>query len=456
MNVIVIVADSLRFDCVGCCGNEWIETPNIDALANESVLFENAYVEGMPTLPCRTAMFTGRYTFPFRAWQPIEPKDVLLSEMLWDQGYRTAFITDTYHMLKPGMGYARGFEYVEFIRGQEGDPYVLDPSVKIDLSRYLPVVEPDKKWTQQLDQYLRNRAHWTSEEDHFVAQVMKASMQYLDRMLQRQNDRIFLWIDSFDPHEPWDPPEECWRKYDPDYEGLELIMPVPGPTQGVLSDEQVNHVKMLYAGLVTLVDKWVGIFVDYLRNRGLLDNTLLMFTTDHGEPFGERGVIRKAMLWPYEELSHIPWIVRHPEGLGRGERSKAFIETCDMMPTILDLLGIDPGGTDSEYTRKADAMTGKSFMPIIRGDEEKIRDYGYSCARNQMWSIRDEEWTCMFWPHHPNDGSTVLDRPVRKVRELELYHRPSDPEERNNLARQEPERARAMELEMRRFVAQLH
>ena len=76
----------------------------VDALAAESLQFDNAYVEGMPTLPCRTAFFTGRFTFPFRSWGPLLPADVLLSELLRDQGYRTAWVTDTYHMLKPGSG----------------------------------------------------------------------------------------------------------------------------------------------------------------------------------------------------------------------------------------------------------------------------------------------------------------------------------------------------------------
>jgi len=452
MNVIVIVADSLRYDHVGCCGNTWIETPRLDALAKESMLFDNAYVEGMPTLPCRTAFFTGRFTFPFRGWEPIRPDDVLLAEMLWDQGYRTALVTDTYHMLKPGMGYGRGFEHVEFIRGQEGDPYVLDETLEIDLNRYELDPDPNLKWTQHLIQYLRNRHHWTSEDDHFVAQVMKASMRWLDTTLEQQRDKLFLWIDSFDPHEPWDPPEEYWRQYDPDYKGPDLIMPRVGKTEGYLEPHHVHHVRALYAGLVTLVDKWIGLFLDYLRDKGLLDNTLVVFTTDHGEPLGERGFIRKGCLWPYEELSHIPLIVRHPEGVGAGQRTNAFVHTCDLMPTLLDFLGTDPTNV-SEYQRPANAMHGRSFLPVIRGDVKTQWPYGLSCARNQMWSIRDHEYTCMFWANDANDGTVFTEFPVRKVHELELYHRPSDPEEKRNLAVEQADRAREMELTARRLAA---
>lgn len=454
MNVIVIVADSLRYDHLGCCGNEWIATPRLDEFARQSLLFENAYVEGMPTLPCRTAFFTGRFTFPFRGWEPLRPEDVLLAEMLWDQGYRTALITDTYHMLKPGMGFARGFEHVEFIRGQEGDPYVVDDDREIDLERYEIDPDPTLKWTRHLVQYLRNRRDWKSEEDHFAPRVMQAAMAYLDRILARQRDKLFLWIDCFDPHEPWDPPEADWRRYDPDYDGPELIMPRVGKTAGYLEERHVRHVRALYAGLVTLVDRWTGYLLDYLRDSGLLDDTLVVFTTDHGEPLGERGYIRKGCLWPYEELSHIPLLVRHPQGLGAGRRSRAFVHTCDLMPTLLEVLGVDPTNV-SEYQRPAAAMHGRSFLPVIQGREETRWPFGISCARNQMWSLRDHEYTCMFWANQPNDGTTFVDLPVRKARELELYHRPTDPGETHNLAAEQPDRARTLELELRRFAARL-
>ena len=122
MNVIVILADSLRVDHLGCYGNKWIKTPNLDRFAKEATVFERAYSEGLPTLPTRTAMFTGRYTFPFRGWQPLQPNDLPIAEILWSQGYKSALITDVYHMHKPGMAYERGFDFVQFIRGQEGDP----------------------------------------------------------------------------------------------------------------------------------------------------------------------------------------------------------------------------------------------------------------------------------------------------------------------------------------------
>jgi len=103
MNIIVIMLDSLRRDHLGCYGNDWIETPNIDRLATESIVFENAYPEGLPTIPVRTELFTGQCTLPFRPWQPLAKEDVTAAELLSACGYTSALITDTYHLFKPGM-----------------------------------------------------------------------------------------------------------------------------------------------------------------------------------------------------------------------------------------------------------------------------------------------------------------------------------------------------------------
>ena len=100
MNVIVIVADTWGFDYLGCYGNTWIATPNIDQLARDSIVFENAYAEGCPTVPTRRALLTGRYTLPFRGWGPLLPEDRTLADILWAKSIRTALITDTSPMHK--------------------------------------------------------------------------------------------------------------------------------------------------------------------------------------------------------------------------------------------------------------------------------------------------------------------------------------------------------------------
>jgi arylsulfatase A-like enzyme len=135
MNVIVIVMDSLRVDHVGCYGSN-VQTPNIDRVAAEGTLLEQAFAESLPTLPARTTMWTGRVGFPFRPWQPFELGDLLLAEVLWDKGYTSAVVTDVYHMHKPAYNCGRGFDTTVFVRGQEYDPWIVDERIPVNFARH--------------------------------------------------------------------------------------------------------------------------------------------------------------------------------------------------------------------------------------------------------------------------------------------------------------------------------
>ncbi len=431
MNVIVIVLDSLRADHVGAYGGT-VQTPHMDRLAAESALFENAYAENLPTFPCRTAWWTGQFLFPSRGWTPLKESDRTLAEALYSQGMRSALISDTYHFHKPAYNPGRGFDTVEFIRGQEYDPWVVTP-VAVDLDRFhrLRGDASDDRWKSCFTQYLRNRTRFETEEDHCAPRTFAAAMQWLERVASHQQDDLFLWLDSFSPHEPWDPPEPYRSQYDPDYTGQELIDPVPGAVEGYLTPAEVRHTHALYCGVVTLVDTWMGRLLDKLKALGLWDNSLIMVMSDHGEPFGEHGIIRKAGAWNHDYLTRIPWIIRHPEGLGAGQRFSGFAQPPDLLPTILDALGLE---TDLP-------LQGSSLMPVLRGERAAVRDFAVSGWHNRQWSIRTEEWAFFL-----DVGAGLPHR---------LYHRQQDPAEREDLVAREPDVADRLELRLRRFAAQV-
>ena len=452
MNVIVIVADSLRVDHVGCYGGK-AKTPNIDRFAADAMVFDQAYSENLPTLPCRTAWWTGRYLFTQRGWQHFEPWDYPLAEVLWDKGFASALVTDVYHMHKPVYNCGRGFDTTAFIRGQEYDPWIVDEGIAVDITarHRLRGDDTDEMWRKRFTQYLRNVSGFKTEEDWFTARVVKEAIRWLEHVTQRQKDNLFLWVDSFSPHEAWDPPEPYNTMYDPDYTGQVLIDPVPGPVEGYMTPEELNHTLALYAGLVTYVDKWVGVLLDRIRDLGLWDNTLIMFTSDHGEPFGDHGIVRKARPWGYEELAHIPWLVRHPDGIGAGQRCSAFVQPPDLMPTVLDLLGI-PTTLTLAYTAPVrltfpqDVVTstnkvtlhGKSLMPLLRGEADGLRDFVVTAHHNAEWTIRTDDWTYLL--------------PLRPGRQPELYSRTTDLAEQHNVLAAHPDVADALELTLRRFA----
>ncbi len=467
MNVIVIVTDSLRADHCSCypmClsyNGQKVATPNMDRLAAEGTVFLHAYSESLPTLPTRTTWWTGRVGFPFRGWQTFEHSDYLLAEVLWDKGFTSALITDTYHMHKPVFNCGRGFDTVVWVRGQEYDPWIMSDAC-VDLTQWhrLKGDETDALWRPRFEQYLRNRSTFKREEDWFAPRVTHEAMRWLDYVVKQKGikDKLFLWVDYFDPHEPWDPPEPFWSMYrDPQYRGQDLIDPVAETTEGYLTPDEVQRVKSLYAGEVTFVDKWAGVLLDMLRELDIYDDALILWLSDHGEPFGEHGIIRKARPWNYEELVRIPWVMKLPASLNVQslKQVNALVQPTDVMPTILDALNIptplpliyrapQTTGTfpqDMAVSQKEIRLHGRSLLPLLRGETDKVRDFAYSGHYRQTWSIQNEEWRFQLFV----DGS----------KPSELYHRPDDAYDQRNVIEQHRDVADAMELELRRWVAGL-
>ncbi|KPJ64822.1 hypothetical protein AMK68_00420 [candidate division KD3-62 bacterium DG_56] len=429
MNIIVIMADSLRPDHLGCYGNRWIETPNLDRLAKESALFDRAYAEGLPTLPVRAALFTGRYTFPHFGWGPIPGRAPRLAEVLRDRGYRTAFITDTYHLWTVGKNYQRGFHTFRRIRGQEGDPWITDPSIRVDPSRH----SKGFRWTPHqgpmFEQYLRNVSGRREENDYFVAQVVDAGIRWLKR--HRRDPRLFLWLDCFDPHEPWDPPPPYDRIYDPDYRGKVITFPDPGPTDSLTAGE-LRHIRALYAGEVSFVDKHIGRFLTALNELGLLRSSLVVFLSDHGEPLGERGWIRKAVQWPHEELIRIPLMIRHPRGIGAGKRIRALVQTHDLMPTLLRMV----------RAPVPEGVQGENLWPLVTGRLRRVRTEAYLGWYRGTTCVRGPRWKYIRYAGQRARG-----------KEEELFDLVRDPGETRNLLADHPDRARRMAARLDRFLA---
>ncbi|MBC7288705.1 MAG: sulfatase, partial [Armatimonadetes bacterium] len=396
----------------------------------------------------------GKFTLPFRGWQTFEPGDLTLAEWLWDKGYRSALVTDLYHIHKPSMTLSRGFDEVIFIRGQEYDPWVVDSSADVApiVARHFKLSpaasEYVELWRSNFEQYARNISVRRGEQDYFIAQVVTRAIHWLERYAGQ--DRLFLWVDCFDPHEPWDPPEELKAKYDPDYDGIDIIDPVPDVVAGYLTEEEMRHVQRLYAAEVEFVDGWIGHLLDAARSLGYFENSLIIFTSDHGVPLNDHGIVRKCRPWNYEELAHVPLIVRPPGGLSQTRRVETFAQHPDLFPTICDFLAVP----------LPDGLTGRSFWPIIDGKTDELRDFAVSGHHRRSWAIRTPEWTfqLMLSPL-PKSPAGPPDRDLGKAAMFgeprELFDRQNDRSEQRNLIAELPEVADALELRLRRFMAGL-
>ncbi len=427
MNVIIIIVDSFRRDHCGFHGNDWIHTPRLDELAGQSVIFESAFPESLPTLPVRRALHTGLRTFPFRDWVPEKgegvhsagwqriPEDqVTLAEVLRQAGYRTGFITDTYHQFKPSRNYHRGFDQFIFIRGQERDRWRSKSVIKeSDLAGLMD----EAYWESEdamLIQYFANAKERRCEEDWLAPQVFRTGMQWLEE--HRADEQFFLVIDSFDPHEPWDPPQYYTDLYYPDFEGREFITPKYGK-RDYLSDDELRYMRAVYAGECTMVDKWVGHFVDKLDGIGRAGDTLLFFVSDHGHALGEHDIIGKVPWAMYPELVDIPLLMRHPDGGRAGQRVEDFVYNFDIVSTVYEMLDIEP----------PQPVDGVNLRQVAAG-EPSGRQW-VTCGFNDYVYCRDRQWA--YIAH--NDGE-----------DARLWHIAEDPDWRDNVAADHPEKCREM------------
>ena len=423
LNLIVVVLDSLRQDHVGVYGHRTGLTPHIDALAEECVRFTNGYPEAMPTIPIRMGWWTGQRTLPFRGWEPMPPDSIPHSMILRAHGYTTVLISDTYHLAKPGMNYHQGFDVFRWIRGQEADAYETAPH-PWNLQDYVKPEMEDDRVARMVEQYLRNRAHWKSAEDYFAAQTFNEAIRWLEQSAGARQP-FFLWVDSFDPHEPWDPPEPYDTKHtDPDYRGPKLIHPKYGPVDW-MTDQELEYVRGLYAGEVEFVDSRVGMFLDAVRSLDLMSNSVLILMADHGHPHGDHGSIMKTEDNLYQELLRIPLLVRHPDGEGAGTVCDELVQTHDVTATAFDLL--DLGG-------ETQAMHARSFWPLATQGADPLYDCvvtGYHAS--QYRNLRSKKWSYVHAPEStPN----------------ELYDLRSDFREQTDVIERHTDLAEAMEARL--------
>lgn len=425
MNAIIVVLDSLRADHVGCYGNDWIRTPTLDALARESITFTRAFPESLPTIPMRRTLHTGRRTWPFRDWLPqrgdivraygwqrIPEDQITLSETLEREGYHTAFVTDAYHQFKPSMNFHRGFRQWRWVRGQELDLYGSRALVSKEQAQ---AVMPDtlsggaeELMRALVTQHLANQRQRQGEEDCQAPRVFQEALQWLEE--NQSVEPFFLLVDSFDPHEPWDPPREYVDLYDAGYSGREVITPRYGPSD-YLSDAELKHLRALYAGEVTMVDRWLGRFLERARDLGMLEDTLLIVTSDHGHQIGEHGITGKVSWGLWYELIDVPLFVRLPDGTGAGTCVDAFAQHHDIAPTVLKTLGIEP----------AAPVDGIDLLDLAAG-RIAPREHVISGFNNYVW-YRDERYVYI----GRNDGTHT-----------QLFDAQSDPLQQHDLSADEP------------------
>lgn len=472
MNVVLVMSDTFRYDNLSCYGPTQVKTPQLDRFAGESFVFDNAYLGSFPTVPNRLDIISGRFSFIDREWQPLPKETVTLQQVLSASGLVTQMIVDNPHLVEMGFNYERGFDAWEWIRGQETDPWKTAPK---EVS--LPCAESKLRTPFFFQTYLRNTAWWKSEEDRFAPRTINAACQWLEE--NQDQDQFFLYIDLFDPHEPWDAPKKYVDMYDPDYEDADIIYPNYGFWKELFSEEELNHIRALYMAEASMVDHWFGVLLDKIDELGLTEDTAVIFTSDHGYLFGEHDLTGKS-LFPeangnifyeaipmYDQVRRTPLMVRLP-GQTEGDHIRALVQAPDLMPTILEMAGLvatETIGGRSEiqalqcgvfYTEdwefKPEVIHGRSLMPLIRGETDRLRDIAVSSntlvhhtpilARCAI--VTDDGWCLHYAGSYDETGvegglftlKLINPEGARIPPDPELYHLPSDPQESNDVIRE--------------------
>jgi arylsulfatase A-like enzyme len=437
MNVILLMNDTFRRDHLGCYGNPWIKTPYLDEFARQSAIFDQYYIGSYPTVPNRWDMMVGQFGFPSVGWEPLRHQDRTMAQILGRHGVHTQMIWDTPMLAMHDYNYTRGFKGIEFIHSQKGDPWITSP----DLPVQLPAQPHKIKSTASLMSYLRNHYGRTFEREYCTARTLSAAMDWLETNYNQES--FFLYVDMWDPHEPFDSPWYDHALYaDPAYSGDRINYPQYG-RYTYLTPEEHQDVKALYAGGATLVDRWVGRFLDLAERLGLFRNTLILWTTDHGHLFGEHDLQGKPgaeMGKLYEVTTRIPLLVRHPDGVGAGCHIQGIVQPPDLMPSILDFMGVEV----------PDNLDGRTFWPLVDGETDKGRTYAYSNRYPQQFGGADgaafDGWVGtdrIVEPGTVTDASwTMIIAPQGLP--SELYNLEDDPEQVQNVIDTYPEVAQRM------------
>ncbi len=373
MKTILIMMDTLnRHMLKSYCEKGEAITPNIDRLAARSMVFENHYIGSAPCMPARRDILTGRLNFLERGWGPIEPFDVTFPRILKQKGVFSHIVTDHCHYVETGGdGYIQQYNTWDMIRGQETDVWA---------SQVREPEYPEEYIGRVGRAYQCNRQRFKTDADYPTPKTFAAATQWLKD--NRGADDFFLQVEVFAPHEPFDATEEFKAMYPDDFHKV-----YEWPRYDTLGEDEtpeaLEHLRHMYCASLTMADKWLGKMLDEMDEQGVWDDTLVIFTSDHGHMLGEHNATGKNRFHAWNEMSRIPLFVHLPGDKRAGQRVQAVTQNIDIMPTLLDYYGVDWDPSK---------LHGRSWMPIFDG-VEKIRDYAIYGWFGKPVNITDGQYT---------------------------------------------------------------
>lgn len=477
-NVLLITSDQQHWNTIGALNSE-IHTPNLDRLVKEGMLFNRAYCPNPTCTPTRASIITGQYPSQHGAWtlgtKLLEDRHTV-GEDFQAAGYRTALIgkahfqptkstkeyesIESYPLLQD-LDYWKsfnqpfyGFEHAELARNHTNEHLV---------GQHYAIWMEEKGLTNWRD-YFRPPTGTMSpdelhkwpipEEYHYNTWIAERTNAMLEKY-KRDNESFFLWSSFFDPHPPYLVPEPWDTMYDPNKLTIPEISPgeheknpphfgmtqeekpdfshlresgqgIHGYRSHLMPEEERKKLVATYYGMVSCMDKYIGKILDKLDELGIADETIVVFTTDHGHFFGQHGLQYKGG-FHYEDLIRVPFIARYPGSIPAGQVSEEIQSLVDLAPTFLDFCGIEIPA----------AMTGISQKEVWLGNKKNVRTHAICEFRHEPTTIHqktyvDERYKITVYYNQtygeifdlredPNEQNNLWDDPNAKQLKMDLF-----------------------------------
>jgi arylsulfatase A-like enzyme len=374
-NLIVVLLDSLNRHMLGAYGGREFETPRLDQFAKRAVQFEKHFVGSLPCMPARHDILCGSLDFLWKPWGSIELWEEPITFGLRTAGVTTMLVTDHPHLFESGgENYHTEFQGWEYLRGHEGDPWKTRPDPSWVGSPALPAGR------QRRRPYDDSRTWFREELDFPGPKTMHTAAQWV-RENAEYHDRFLLFIDEFDPHEPFDTPAPWVNRYDPDWDDELIIWPpyaVGAVERGVISEREARHVRANYGSKLSMIDHWFGKLLDEVDAAGIAKDTAIILCTDHGHFLGEKDIFGKPGVPHYEPLGHTPLLIAWP-GVTH-KQVHALTTNVDLYATIADVFGVAPGHRTH----------GHSLVPLVTGEADRVRDLALAGVYGRWVHVLDD------------------------------------------------------------------
>jgi len=428
-NILILMTDQQRSDCLSCAGNSVIKTPNMDRLANEGIRFTQATTTSPLCMPARISFISGLYPHDSGVWnnhrQRLDISQTLFTS-LKESGYMTAHIgkahynndCNSHKRNNEAFLNSLGIEYVHETTGP-----VMTAFLESYLSDYLKSKDLFDNFKED---YIRRRKSkidvnpsTLNEEDYLDSYVGRKAVEFVENY--NNTDPMCLFVGFPGPHDPWDAPGKYAKMYN--YSNMPPPIPVPEKNSAIscaeimddfkieesLNDEVIKKIRANYYGKISLIDMWFGKILKAFRERDWLDDLLVIFWSDHGEMAGDHGRLHKFTF--HESSIRVPLIIRWPNRIPSGITSDALVEISDVYPTIMEAIGAS----------QPNNISGKSICKLFTKPESAIREYSLSEIAHfgpHNYMIRNKDYK---YAINENDI------------EFMLYDLKNDPMEQNNL-----------------------